>query len=119
MGLKTTGLGSVIKRLRQLSDIADDAVNDALLTVAFEVLREAKKRTPVDTGFLRSSGQVDLSGANIVIRFTAKYALPVHERMDVEHPVGEAKFLENAFELVVEDSAQDILIDRLSNVMGT
>jgi hypothetical protein len=36
------------------------------------------------------------SGADASVEFTAEHAVPVHERTDVRHPIGEAKFLENA-----------------------
>lgn len=32
--------------------------------------------------------------ASAYVYYTAEYALPVHERLDVYHPVGQAKFLE-------------------------
>lgn len=101
MSLKIRGLMSLIRIFRTVRDIHEKAVHDALMELAFEVLKEAKKRTPVDTGFLRDSGTVEVEGDKIKVVFKAKYALPVHERTEVSHAVGEAKFLENAFHFVV------------------
>lgn len=55
----------------------------------------------VDTGFLKASGNADeptVSGASIyqVIGFNAHYAAAVHERLDLHHTDGQAKFLETA-----------------------
>lgn len=36
-------------------------------------------------------------GASVVVGYTQSYALPVHERMDVNHTVGQAKYLEEPF----------------------
>lgn len=65
------------------------------------VLRNALIRTPVDTGFLRASGRKTLkgysdSGALGEVSYHAPYATYVHEILTNYHPVGEAKYLENA-----------------------
>lgn len=57
---------------------------------------------PVETGALRSSGFVEppkVSGTTVVVRLgyggaAKEYALIVHERLGVNHPVGQAKYLE-------------------------
>ena len=75
-----------------------------LLTNGEVIMTDAKLRTPVDTGTLRASGFVALvdKGAmpkKVELSFggaAGAYAIYVHERLDVYHPVGEAKFLENA-----------------------
>ena len=66
------------------------------------VMTDAKRRTPVDTGALRASGQVHppeaRSGAvEVTIGFgnsAVRYAVYVHENLTARHPVGEAKYLE-------------------------
>lgn len=59
---------------------------------AEELLEQSNARVPVETGRLRGSGRVE-DGQVI---YDAPYAAVVHERMDVHHDVGEAKFLESA-----------------------
>ncbi len=62
------------------------------------VLIEAQKRCPVDTGYLKSHWMIKRERGGVwSIVFTAPYATYVHERLDVRHRVGEAKFLENAW----------------------
>lgn len=90
-----------------------------LQAVAIEVSGAAKKRTPVDTGWLRASiaWAVDdrernhkgtWKGTTVQYRVTAPegearvgtnvaYAPWVHENLDAYHKTGEAKFIENAF----------------------
>jgi hypothetical protein len=90
-----------LRKLQQTSQAG--AVRWALLTQ-----RRSQIRTPIETGNLRAShrvvseehgdifevavgcGGISPSGENL------DYAVPVHERLDVHHPVGEAKFLEKA-----------------------
>jgi hypothetical protein len=76
----------------------------ALFQEAERVMAEAKRRTPVDTGALRSSGTVsaptaDAGGFQVQLSFggpSAPYGLYVHEDLEAHHPVGQAKFLESA-----------------------
>jgi hypothetical protein len=90
----------------------------ALYQEALVIQKASMKRTPVDTrpnvkyphtkaphpGALRASHETtepELEGGALSVRIlvggpAAPYALPVHERLDVDHPIGEAKFLENS-----------------------
>jgi len=95
------------RRLARLAQAAPlvRAAAKALYTEAELVMTEAKKRTPVDTGALRSSGLVEpplLTGASVEVSFgfggpAAPYAVVQHERLDYRHTVGQAKFLEQPF----------------------
>lgn len=67
----------------------------------WHVWGRASKLAPVDTGWLKNSGMSDdakLVGDHIemVIGFNASYAAAVHERLDMHHKQGQAKFLEKA-----------------------
>lgn len=86
------------KRLVSVVVIASETI----LTTAIEI-------TPIEFGTLRSSGSVKYEGDNRsvkgVISFggpAAGYALYVHERLDVHHDIGQAKFLEDAFDVKKE-----------------
>jgi hypothetical protein len=59
------------------------------------LLQRANREVPVDTGELRASGTVVKNGPNVQVAYTARHAVPVHERM-VRHPGGRAKWLELA-----------------------
>ena len=69
-------------------------------------MAEAKRRTPVDTGALRSSGRARppertrFGGQTVEQRLTfggpaVGYALAVHENLGAFHRVGQAKYLES------------------------
>jgi hypothetical protein len=63
------------------------------------VIGKAQKLAPVETGALKASGIAQepvVRGTSIdqVIGFNTNYAAAVHERLDLHHPQGQAKFLE-------------------------
>jgi len=71
-----------------------------------QVMTEAKRVTPVDTGTLRGSGHVKSptvtrTRVEVILGFggaASAYALYQHERTDLNHPgQGQAKYLERPF----------------------
>lgn len=76
----------------------------ALYAEAREIQKTSMRRTPVETGALRASHEttrpvLERGEVSVTIQVggpAAPYAVPVHERLDVHHPVGEAKFLERS-----------------------
>lgn len=93
------------RKMRQAPQLAMKALEAALFQEQSAVIAEAQARTPVDTGVLRASGTVlppDVTGTKVTVEAgfggaAQAYAVPVHERMGVAHPVGQAKFLEQPF----------------------
>lgn len=65
---------------------------------AEEVRTYAQQLTPKDRGHLRASAEVtvDEAGLRAAISYDTPYAVYQHERLDLNHPVGESKFLEKA-----------------------
>lgn len=80
------------------------ATIESIYDEAERIIMDAKRRTPVDTGALKSTGRVERDGATVTMRFggratngkIVRYAVYVHEVTWYKHKVGEAKFLENA-----------------------
>lgn len=102
--IRLTNADRLVSRLTALAnEIGVQTVGDALLAEAEIEMTEAKRRTPLDTGALRASGHVGgpyrrNGGVEVVMGFggpSAPYAIHVHERLDVFHRVGQAKFLES------------------------
>src|SRR4051794_9242208 len=65
---------------------------------------DAQELAPVDTGALKASATDEpaaISGGKItkVIGFNVNYAAAVHERLDVKHAQGEAKYLYTAMKV--------------------
>jgi hypothetical protein len=96
---------------------AETAVGEA----AQLVYEESQRLVPVDTGALRDSGRVSQDGLEAAISYgaedgagrngqdTAKYAVPQHERLDFEHPNGQAKYLEIPMHSQAEKVAEVIV----------
>ncbi|MEU1883429.1 HK97 gp10 family phage protein [Streptosporangium sp. NPDC020072] len=86
------------------------AVLAGLRHAAEEIRTYAQQLTPKDKGVLRASAEVviDRDEAVAAISYNTEYAVYQHERLDLHHPVGEAKFLEKAMLAKAED-AQAIL----------
>lgn len=105
MAIVITGINELRRALDRAGDLADKALESAMFLEQEAVISEAKARTPVDTGVLRASGTVlppKVQGSRIEVEAgfggaAQEYAVPVHERLGVHHPVGQAKFLESAF----------------------
>ena len=96
------GADQLTRTLRALADRALALAAGALYREAERIMTEAKGRTPVDTGALRASGQVqppEVAGSRVSVTLgfgnnSVAYAVYVHENLTARHPVGEAKYLE-------------------------
>lgn len=90
--------------LRALGDDAAEALQLAMTNVMDEVIEDAKRRAPVDTGTMRASGAVlppIRHHGQIVIEAgfggaASDYVIAQHEDLSLRHTVGEAKFLEKS-----------------------
>jgi hypothetical protein len=88
---------AVKKRLKRLATTVPTAAEHALEDLARDLLRAAADAAPRDTGALADSGYTRTVAPGIVrLGFTAPHAAAVHERLDLHHATGHAKFLERA-----------------------
>jgi hypothetical protein len=97
----STNIADFINALGEKKEAAQHAAVRALDQFGEHVLGDAQQLAPVDTGFLKASGTskpAEESGGKVtkVIGFNASYALAVHERLDLHHDQGQAKYLETA-----------------------
>ncbi len=88
-------LGPITKRAK-VSMI--DALAASLYGEGLALLSESLREVPVATGRLRNTGYVNpprTGGRGLVVEvgYGTDYAVPVHEKTEVNHPVGKAKFL--------------------------
>jgi hypothetical protein len=98
--IETLGFEQLQQALASGNEVAQQALDASLLKQGNIILTDARLHCPVDTGALRASGTVRREEGDVLVGFggpSAPYALYVHERTDLHHPEGEAKFLENAF----------------------
>lgn len=111
-----TGVKDFEKALLEAGALALPALAIAVQQEQEAVMTVAKERTPVDTGALRGSGtvlkpKIGTTSVTVEAGFggaASEYAVVVHERMGVNHPVGQAKFLESAFLERVKDIPKNI-----------
>ena len=115
-GARLVGTKEMKETLVRLSRRFPQKAGAALRAEAEIEMKEAKRRTPVDTGVLRNSGRVDVEKSGRVIRASlsfggaaSAYAVRVHEDTEVWHRVGQAKYLES----VLNESAP-FLMDRVA-----
>lgn len=106
MTFQITGLDKLKRALADAGPLAMDALAAAMVEEQEAVITDAKQNyVPVDTGTLRGSGTVlppEKSGSKVTVTAgfggaAQQYALVVHERMGVNHPVGGPKYLERPF----------------------
>jgi len=96
--MSVVGERKLKERLLAFELLFPAAVKEALIEEAMEIFAKSQKQVPVDTGRLRDSGIVgEGQHGDVTIAYGTDYALPVHERTEVKHTVGKAKFLEDPF----------------------
>ena len=78
----------------------EQAIKPLEKEVAEEILKEAKKNCPVDTGTLKNSGYVKKQGDGYTVGFGADYAMIVHEQPQSYRENGKRHFLSDAVEKV-------------------
>lgn len=94
------GAGEIAENLRRVQTELGDAIGVAMHEEAVAIMADARDRAPVgETGELRDSGYVtEPDGPHVEAGFGANHAIIVHERTDLHHDDGEAKFLERAID---------------------
>jgi hypothetical protein len=99
------GMDKVIAMLELAPKETIKAVRQVIEEVSFEVLARSNDYVPVDTGALKTSGNIirpteTKSGVEGGVGYggaASKYAVYVHENLNANHPNGgQAKFLERA-----------------------
>ena len=98
--MKITGQDRVIRNLAQYATRLSFAMDAAVLESAETVKETSQALCPVATGALRESAvtaaEVQSDVVTAAVGYTASYALAVHEKTEIRHTNGQAKFLEDA-----------------------
>lgn len=98
----TANIQALLDGLGEAKERGVNAATRALDQFGEHVLGDAQQLAPVDTGFLKASATslpAEVGADNKLTKnvgFNASYAGVVHERLDVKHPQGQAKYLETA-----------------------
>lgn len=123
--MSVSGLPEMNRALQAVRDRLLQGAATGSFVAANEIMTEAKERCPVDTGTLRGSGYVEApvvseTGVTVELGFggpAAPYAVLVHEKTEARHPVGEAKFFENAVNAQSTKAPQTIA-DHMKAALG-
>ena len=99
----TIRVATVTRNLKGLEFKTQFEAASALYQEALDQTAESMRRTPVDTSTLQKTHKTSLpvwKGDFVEVAITAggataPYAVPVHERTEVLHNPGQAKFLES------------------------
>ena len=106
-GASLEGTARFTQRLRKFPEAYKNQVIAPAMDIENKIeLEEMKRRTPVDTGDLRDSGQiipavVTPRAVESGFVFDMPYAAIVHEDLEAFHRVGQAKYAES----VIRESA--------------
>lgn len=113
---QTTGASGIGAALQQQLERLRQAAGQGVYAAANNIMVNAKDRVPVDLGTLKGSGYVTaprVEGDTVSVEAgfggpAESYAGIVHERTEVGHPHGEAKFLERAVDAGRQE-AKDVI----------
>jgi hypothetical protein len=115
-GATITGLNDLFKKMAVAGMNVQQEAASSLYTEAELLMTDSEKECPVETDTLRTSSFVDapvINGSKVSVKLgyggaatkinpkskksTDTYAIYVHERTDVHHPVGKAHFLSDPY----------------------
>lgn len=85
---------------------------------AERLLKESQAVCPVRTGYLKSTGEIEVNENEVIVKYTADYAIYVHE-----NPNGKGyKFLENTADRLrsefVEEYKNDVVEEIKKSIRG-
>lgn len=87
--------------IRRIRKRMPEAFNAALYAEAVRLYKASQGEVPVRTGRLKNSGAVGPFGSvlnfSAIVSYGEGDALPVHERIEVRHATGKARFLEDPY----------------------
>lgn len=101
MPIQIESISSVLRATGAERAKTGRTIAEGLKRCAETLLKESQKLVPVDTGQLKASGHVEVTGvglaAQALVVYDAPHAFIVHERLDVFHaPPTQAKYLSAA-----------------------
>ena len=108
--LEITGIEQLQQTLRAMATRVEQAMVQAIQAEADRILEASRPLVPVDTGLLVSTGLVRTLQDGAEVRYggngLAPYAMVVHERTDVNHPIGQHHYLQAALFEATADMPQ-------------
>lgn len=109
-----TGVNEIVRNFGRADGLISKGVERGLVKAGLKLQRASQLLVPVDTGGLKGSAFTRKEGegfrAEVSVGYTASYAVFVHENLEANHPIGQAKFL--------EQPARDMRQELLETVWG-
>lgn len=111
------GIPAMQHKLAQIIALTPPAAGEGLYRAGNDIMGESVRLVPILTGLLRSTAHVtrpDQQGMTVVVQLsygghgTADYAVPVHFRTDVNHPTGQAFYLQQPLYAALATIAQQL-----------
>ena len=101
--VRVTGLRAINRNTIVAGQEHKDALSAALMQEGFEIMTASKLQVPQDQRILRNSGWVNWpqdtpQGPKVWLSYATEYALYQHEKTELHHDIGNAKYLTNPFE---------------------
>ena len=100
--MKIKNAGAITKAYTQIPQIMNERMKDALEKSASLVENSAKRKSPVNLGFLKKSLMkprgINSGDRQVYVGSNLDYAIRQHENIHYRHKVGEAKFLQKGLE---------------------
>jgi hypothetical protein len=125
-----TGDKLLIARLNKYKKTVDARIKQNMKNGAGQIMALSLTKTPEKTGELRDRAYFEgpvksVDGYAVEVGYEKlahikeenRYAVPVHERTEVHHKIGQAKFLEDAVN-EFEDEWKDLMSDAHKKSMG-
>lgn len=98
--IRISGVAAMITKMGALDKKTEAGLHRGLVRAGFRLQRESQLVVPIDTANLKGSAFTRNIGghggkADIVVGYTAEYAIYVHEIVEAQHKEGkQAKYLE-------------------------
>lgn len=107
-GASIKGIPELAAKLKAVMQGNKEKTQRAILQEAYALQAESQKECPVDTGRLRASAYTRPTEEGARVGYTSDYSVYVHERVDIPHKVGKAKFLEDPMIRMQEGYAERV-----------
>lgn len=118
-GFTLSGEKEMARRVQKAGKVYPEVTGRGMQREGFRIMEASQPQVPVEFGRLRASGFVDdprIVGGSPEVRlgYGTDYAVFVHERLDVSHPVGKAKYLEDPLKAAAPDYLRNVaaFVDR-------
>lgn len=120
MGIKIKGLQALAKAYNKAITDAVEATKAAVYQEALDIDRAAVNLVPVDDGFLKGSHYVTRPDSNgeVQVGFGTDYAVPVHDRTEVYHKIGQANYLKEPLDKATAGWAGRVAKRARNNLSG-